>query len=143
MLEYGADPIEGCRDVWASGPFASSSSTTVPELVACISQVGGISVYPGDEETCARLGLAVAEQEVDVAVAAVAALQQRVTDEINARPCEPVDVVAERATSLLESSGLVDWLVVVSPYAIGRECGIVALMPERRLVIISFFDPHP
>jgi hypothetical protein len=59
--------IEACSALWQIGlvqpgaivPEAAASQTThtVPDLVACVLPGGQAAVFPGDTQTCHRLGL--------------------------------------------------------------------------------------
>lgn len=59
-----------CAQKWATGAFTVTSpqvhpeidpngprTEPVPPLTACVLESGAVGVFPGDEETCARMGL--------------------------------------------------------------------------------------
>jgi hypothetical protein len=65
----GKDPIGTCTSLWKSGILvagatelktnarSASDPAPVPDLVACTLKEGVAGVFPGDAETCERLGL--------------------------------------------------------------------------------------
>lgn len=53
-LGLSPDPVAACAEAWRSGVLGDKE---VPEhLTACISDVGTLTVIPGDQEVCSRLG---------------------------------------------------------------------------------------
>lgn len=110
-ISAGIDPIEGCRQVWASGTFAGTvTSDTIPDLISCIgSDSGLIEVIPANETTCADLGWRPADAELDAESRLMIDLQTRLTDEINLLDCQPATAVAEQARAILDELGLTGW----------------------------------
>ena len=135
-LPLGVDPIVACRDAWISGPFPASTTgeSGAPSLVACISELGAVSVYPGDESTCGVLGLVAADPVPDVYVAAIMELQQRIVDEVNLAGCGPAPEIAEKAAAILAATGPSGWRVEIRPDSVNTECAIVVVIAEQRLV---------
>lgn len=51
-----ADPVAKCAKYWREGAIGGGGPSS-PHLVACTEQGGGVSVFPGPDDLCARLGL--------------------------------------------------------------------------------------
>lgn len=140
-LPLGVDPIIACRDAWISGPFSASTTgeSGAPSLVACISELGAVSVYPGDESTCGVLGLVAADPVPDDYTAAVSRLQRRVVDEINLPPCTTAAATAERARTILAESDLSGWTVEIRLDSLDASCAKGVVIAEQRVLRILRF----
>jgi hypothetical protein len=139
QLPFGEDPIVACRQIWASGLFADSEPSDIPELVACITSTGGVAVFPGDESTCGSLGLLAADPVPDEYTAAVSRLQRRVVDEINLPPCTTAAATAERARNILAESDLSGWTVEIRSDSLDASCAKGVVIGEQRVLRILRF----
>lgn len=141
VIEPTDDPVEGCRSLWAAGRFdeAAGGVGVVPPLVACISDAGVIEVYPGDAETCTGLGLANADSGLDVENQAIVALQERLVNDINARPCASAQAVEEIARRIVDESLISGWKVEVRPDSIDATCAKAAVVATAQVVQVVKF----
>lgn len=141
VIEPTEDPIGGCGELWATGRFdePGGAQAVVPALVACVSESGVISVFPGDDTTCARLGLVDAEPELDATNQAIVALQERIAEDVNLAPCGAAEDVAVIAQRLVDESGLTGWVVETRPDSVGAPCAKAAVDATTRVVQIVKF----
>ena len=141
VVEPTDNPVAACSDLWATGRFAepTDAADVVPALVACISESGVISVYPGDDRTCAQAGLVDAEPMLDPQNQAIVALQQRITDDVNLAPCATVDDVAAIVQRLVDESGLAGWEVEIRSDSVGASCAKAAIDVTTRVVQVVKF----
>jgi hypothetical protein len=56
VTHASADPIAKCAKYWREGAIGDRGPTS-PHLVACTEKGGGVSVFPGPDGLCGRLGL--------------------------------------------------------------------------------------
>lgn len=137
-LAAGADPIDGCRQLWVDGNFGASDGS-VPPLVACVGPHGAVEIFPGEASVCERLGLDHAEPELSAQNRAVVALQDRLVEEINAAECRSVQDVAVLAERILSESGLGGWQVVVEPGTEAGVCGKASInTPMKTVSVVEF-----
>lgn len=134
------DPVGGCAEQWATGEFRGRwPSAEGPPLVACISGVGVIEVYPGDDGVCSALGIADADPTLSPENEAIVELNNRVAEEINLQPCASSAETADRAEGILDESGMERWTVAVTPGHEHAPCAKVALdATARSLTVVSF-----
>lgn len=52
-----ADPVAKCAKYWREGRIGGNRGSTSPHLVACTEKDAGVSVFPGPDGLCERLGL--------------------------------------------------------------------------------------
>lgn len=52
-----ADPVAKCAKYWREGLIGGDPAPTSPHLVACTEEGAGVSVFPGPDGLCKRLGL--------------------------------------------------------------------------------------
>lgn len=52
-----ADPVAKCAKYWREGRIGGDRAPTSPHLVACTEEGAGVSVFPGPDGLCKRLGL--------------------------------------------------------------------------------------
>lgn len=141
VIEPTDDPVGGCGALWAAGRFdeAPLASDGVPPLVACISDVGVIEVYPGDAGTCESLGFADADPVLDDENQAIVALQERIVEEINAQPCASTPTVESIAQRLVSESGLAGWRVEIRSDSISAPCAKAVVDATTSIVQIVKF----
>lgn len=141
VIEPTDDPVAGCEAVWSAGRFDRTPlpGGEVPPLVACISDAGVIEVYPGDAETCTGLGLTNADSGLDAENQAIVALQERVVNDINARPCASAQAVEELAQRIVDESPISGWRVEVRPDSIDATCAKAAvIIPTQVVQVVKF-----
>lgn len=141
VIEPTDDPVGGCEAVWAAGRFSETplSGGEAPALMACISDAGVIEVYPGDAETCTRLGLSNADPALDVENQAIVALQERLANEINLQPCVTAEDAAAIGLRIVEESGLAGWTVEIRTDSAGASCAKAAVDTTRQVVEVVKF----
>lgn len=140
VLAPGADPIEGCREVWATDGFEIGELRD-PPLTSCISDLGTIEVYPAEAPVCETLGLEPADVNLSPENQAVVDLQDRLIEAINRRPCRVTDEVAELAQAVLSESGLDGWKVAINEDAVDRDCAQVGVDSATQTVFVFYIDP--
>ena len=141
VIEPTGDALGGCRELWREGRFGEMSGPIdgIPSLVACISTVGVVEVYPGSTDTCRSLGLIDADPTLDPSNQALVLLQARVAAEINQGPCVAADDAATRAHRLIEELNMVGWSVETRPDSVGATCAkATADVMGRVIQIIKF-----
>lgn len=125
-----------CEPLWTGGVLGDE----LPELIACVLDGGAIGVFPGNQETCATLGLPVAA-DAGRAVAPELELRQRLTDALVVDPCLPPAAGVEVAETLLAELDLVDdgWTVDEITPQIDEPlvCATGSVDTERRVVAIT------
>lgn len=55
-ISSGISAVEQCASLWRQG-FVVEGASSVPNLVACVLPEGAAAVFPGEDDTCRRLGL--------------------------------------------------------------------------------------
>lgn len=138
VLALGADPLEGCRQLWVGGEF-SQPDGQVPTLTACVGPHGAIEVFPGDADVCAALGLKPTDLKLSPDNQAIVALQERLDEQINDVECRPVEKVVALAERLVAESGLEGWRVELASDAKGGTCGKAGLNSATKTVTVINF----
>lgn len=140
LIDAQADPVAGCARLWSDGKFSTpGSEPTIPDLTACVATAGIIEVFPSDETVCGHLGLAASEPTLDNESAAVLALSDRLTNEINLATCAQAVAVADAAQRFVDESGLQGWTVAVRADSIQATCAkTIVDAPTRTVMIIKF-----
>ncbi len=141
VIEPTKDPIGQCGELWATGRFAQpgGAKPVVPALIACVSESGVISVFPGVDTTCALLGLVDAEAGLDTQNRAIVELQERIAETINLKACGTAENVAAIAQRLVDESGLAGWIVEIRPDSVSAPCAKAAVDATARAVQIVKF----
>lgn len=137
VIEPGIDPIAGCREVLETSDFGGDAANA--DLVACIGAGGAIEVFPGTDATCGQLGLVLADRQPTSENAAIIALQDRLSVEINLEECENVSAVAEMAEAILGESDLTGWTVAIDPSSADGVCGKADVDPVSETVVVVEF----
>lgn len=142
VIEPTDDPVGGCEALWAAGRFDETPlapAGNVPVLVTCISDAGVIVVFPGSAGTCASVGFADADPALDEENQAIVALQDRIVDEINARPCASAQAVEAIAQRIVDESLVTGWKVEVRPDSIDAPCAKAAVIASTQVVQVVKF----
>lgn len=140
LIDAQPDPVAGCAVLWSEGKFSTpGSEPAIPELTACVATAGVVEVLPGDQTVCGRLGLSVSEPTLNTEGAAVVALTDRLTNDINLAECAPTDEVADAAERIVDESGLQGWTVAIRADSVQATCAKTAVdAPTRTVTIIKF-----
>lgn len=127
------DPIETCRRAEASqvpewGPM--------PPSVACLLPTGIAGVFPGDENTCAELGLAELDTTLSADDAKVLAMENAATTEVSEHnACLEPEVVADIVQRAIDGAELEGWSVeIVGEYTATEPCGSLEFVVADRIV---------
>jgi hypothetical protein len=140
LIDAQADPVAACARLWSDGEFSTpGTEPTIPELTACITTTGVVEVVPGDDSVCGRLGLTASESTLDTESAAVLALSDRLTNDINLAECAPAVEVADAAQQIVDESGLQGWTVTMRADSTQAACAKTTLdAPTRTITVIKF-----
>jgi hypothetical protein len=140
VIDAQADPVAGCAVLWSEGKFSTpGSEPAIPGLTACVAIAGVVEVFPGDQTVCGRLGLSVSESTLNTESAAVLALNDRLTNEINLAECAPAVEVADAAQRIVDESGLEGWTVAIRADSVEAACAkTVVDAPTRTVAIVKF-----
>jgi hypothetical protein len=129
----GTDPVELCRRAWTSEPTWG----TPPPLVACVGDTDITDVFPGDDTTCATLGLTPLALGYTPAETAVIQFKDHATSQMLAGGC----VSREDAVSIVEADferfGLTGWTISFPyPFTADMPCAGLAIDASLKLVAI-------
>jgi hypothetical protein len=131
VVRTAEDPVETCRRAEASqvpewGPM--------PPSIACLLPTGIAGVFPGDEDTCADLGLAVLDTTLSPYEAKVLAMEDAATTEIsNHNECLKPEVVADIVQRAIDGTQLDGWKVeIVGDYTEAQPCGGIEFVVADR-----------
>jgi hypothetical protein len=135
-----ASAVDACWKFWQAGKF--SPRPTPSRLVACVVN-GGVQVFPGGPETCARLRAPLAPDDVRAAKELV-----KLSDNINASfrgGCISPERAAVLARKALDDAGLDDWTVAnLGPYDPALPCADADIdEANHRLVLLRDPQPNP
>ena len=140
VIAGGQDPIDGCRQQWATGAFADTSdASSVPDLVACVDPDGPIDVFPGDVTTCDRLHLQSADLVLDAESGAVVELQDGLSN-YYLEGCHSPAETETFAEQKVDSLHLAGWQVVVVEDASEMPCAATAVDSQAKTVTIIGTD---
>lgn len=137
-LDPGTDPLAGCRRVWADDDFGMGAPM-VPPLTACIGENGAIEVFPAEATVCQQLGLEAAAPVLAPENAAIIELQEELVTKINRAKCRPVRDVVAAAETIVTTSPLEGWRVVIEPGSESGLCGKAAVDSSIRTVTVHEF----
>jgi len=129
------DPVETCRSAIATyepewGPM--------PPSVACLLPTGIAGVFPGDENTCAALGLAELDTTLSPEDAKVLAMEDAATTEISdLNTCLTPEAVRDIVQRAIDTADLDGWKVeIVGNYTASEPCGSLEFfVAERRVQV--------
>jgi hypothetical protein len=137
----GRDPVEICAELWEEGVVAPEA-TEAPPLVACVgSQDQAVSVYPGREGTCEKLGLGPLPLGYLRAAVRFAPMREEMYRRVYAHDCLRNPRARQIVREVLDDHGFTDW-VIEGPASVGWRVGdpdpclTVAFEPARRAVIL-------
>jgi hypothetical protein len=134
-----ADPVAACSVPWIDGTWSTSGP---PRLAACVTGNGVATVFPGDSNVCAQLGLAQLEPGGSDEQQAIVALQQRLAEAFSAT-CFHQDESLVQATAILNASHLVGWTVqLAEAFPPGLDCGAPGVLPDAKTVIVGGGRPE-
>lgn len=138
VIDATTDPVAGCRAMWSSGEVQEPTLVgDVANLTACVADSGAVDVFPGPPTVCDDLGVELLEEPLTVDNQAILSLNQRIIDEINARPCAAADAVKTAAEQILIETGLDEWTVVIGTGWDDAQCAKVAVDAPTRTLTIS------
>lgn len=128
----GSPPEEACADLWERGEFGPGG---VPELGACVLPSGAVGVFPGGDQTCGELGLALVEANYGEDVGAAVALRDALVERFSAADClgfeESVSIVEEE----LAERGMTEWSIeAAGPFTDSRPCTGLAFDTDNQIV---------
>lgn len=139
VTEVSADPVGVCRNLWDDGEFVELGVIERPaELAACVSENGTVDVFPGTNDVCADLGLAVADTDLGPDGATMVELETRLVDEINMIDCLSATEAEAVARQVLEDLELGDWQIEVNADARGAACAKASVGGGRLVVIFKY-----
>ena len=127
----GTDPVTQCAGAWLPewGP--------PPPLVACASPTGIAAVFPGDETTCNRLGLAPLDTTLTAADRTLITFEDELTTELLNLGCIPSTRVRQIVQTRLDAAGLTGWTVTIAgPNTPAEPCGSVEFDPANKTVTV-------
>ena len=130
----GSDPVEQCRADW---PRRVPEWGPVPELVGCAGETGVALVFPGDDQTCASLGLAPLDFVPNERDQAIIDFEEYVTGSLDGRCVEP-DEVRSIVADALKKFDLGDWsLRTEGIFDASQPCGSVQFDPTAKVVAVQ------
>lgn len=136
-----------CNVAWQSGILTNPAvpDGTVPDLVGCVDDFGGLAVFPTDDpEVCTDLGLAVHEPDrSESRLDAVAAARREIADFIDSANCHPLDDTESAVRDILDTNGLDAWTIRRQPDRDGEPCGSVSYDIPGQTVYIVPNTPRP
>jgi hypothetical protein len=155
----GLDPVERCREVWASGALPRgrldkimATGRSTPTLISCIFPTGALAVFPGqDPADCGRLGLREPAPGELARLQRFDAFKQAVIQRyFAASDCVDPKVARQGVERLLKAHQMDGWRVVTldeveagaARFDKQRPCALLDLRANSRLVVLHP-DPRP
>lgn len=141
VADRQADPTVTCASIWKEA-FGQDQP---PSLVACVLESGAVGVFPGTEDTCSSLGLALLDkdqyqQEQPSLVKLKDALERR----FQAADCLTEDKARDIVNEELRRAGLTDWTVETVNDSAGtqgpsssRSCTSLGFNTESKSVLLT------
>ncbi len=143
----GTPTATDCVAPWADGLLTNPDIPLgdVPPLTACVTDVGGVAVFPtGAPDICELLGLAHQNpNQPGGGLRKLAAAKQAITDYILATTCQPLDETETVVNGILNAHGLADWTITRQPDHPDRPCASVAYDTEHQVVVLVPNPPPP
>ncbi len=123
-----------CGPAWTSGLLVNADTEPgdVPNLVGCTLQSGVLGVFPGDEQTCADLGLPVAKP----VAAPIGPSVLDVTDSVLLDRCVSIEQAAPQIRNQLNAAGLDFEVVPPVSRAADQPCASVAIDENTKTILI-------
>lgn len=135
-----ASAVDACWKFWQAGKFSPTPSPS--RLVACVVS-GGVQVFPGGPETCARLGAPMAPEDVRAAKELVKLSDNIAASFYRRAGCISPGRARVLAREALDDAGLAEWDVVDrEPYDAARPCADVTI-DEANDRLVLFPEPPP
>ncbi len=135
-----ADPVQACGDFWLDGTIANPAVSpvgVVPPLVACVDDVGSLSVFPTDDpDACQRLGLAVPEPDSLPGAEVVRAVNDRLVAYFAGVDCAGLADATVEVRRILDEAGLAGWSIEAGPPTAERPCASFGLDAENQIVVL-------
>ncbi len=120
-----------CNPVWEDAILVNEDITPigqVPPLVGCVTDTGNLAVFPSDNQAlCAQLGLANPEPDSESEGDVLRQLDADLVEHFDQQECQPIDEAEEDVRRILDSYGLDDWQIQVSPGGPGDRCASYGL----------------
>lgn len=134
----GLDPVQRCREVWASGGMGDGRE--VPPLITCVYPSGALAVLPGNSaDECEKVGLPQPEAGQIDKLIRFDALKQAILVKVGAKAgrCATAEEALQIVTSELRSHGFTDWTAELADGAAGASCVSLAFLGDRRVVMLT------
>lgn len=133
-IDPDSTPIEQCGEPWHDGTLGSSGP---PPLTACVTDDGITAVLPGDEGTCAELGLAGRDPEVSPGQDAAARVVSTISERYPTDCVESVDAAVEIVEAILADIDAQGWTVQpAGEISADRPCAFASVDAEQQVVLI-------
>jgi hypothetical protein len=136
------DPVGVCAELWKRGAVVAGV-TEVPPLVPCVPASGqAVWVFPGGEETCAKLGLGPLPGGYRQAAVRFAAMRQELVRRFGTETCLTEAQARTIVRHVLDNRGFTDWVVEEGPgiggegFSETRPCAGLAIDPSGRAVVL-------
>ena len=127
-----------CASVWADGPLVNEDIVAigeVPPLVACVSDVGSLWVFPTDDETiCEELGLATPDPHSIPQGNDIRRLTEDLVNHFDQQDCQPLSAAATDVREILDDRGFGAWQIRVGNPRSDRPCASLAVDPEQQTI---------
>lgn len=138
-LGLSPDPVAACAEAWRRGALGDKK---VPEqLTACISDVGTLTVIPGDQEVCSRLGFDNWVGSFSDYELMLSDLQDELSNRISLT-CHSREEAFTIAAEIMNEYHLRDWtLVDNNNWSTERSCSTIGVDPVEKSIHLG--GRHP
>lgn len=140
------DPNE-CAQPFEDGTLQvpNEPAGTVPPLTACVTDLGGLAVFPTDDpNVCKKLGLAEPPPDQPTSqLQAASAAREEIKEYVTSTKCQPIQDAPPVIREILDRHGLNDWNIERSPDQPNQPCTSIAFRTERRTIILIPIEPNP
>lgn len=137
-----------CEALWVDGTLSNPEfgpAGSVPPLVACVNDAGGLAVFPSDDPSiCADLGLATPDPASTSDAEAVRALNDALVEYFSARQCIPIPEAVVEVRRILDTHGAADWTIQQTPGPDDRPCASFGLDAKAQTIfVVPIPEPNP
>lgn len=134
----GEASAETCAVVWQDGILENLeivATGSIPPLTACISETGGLAVFPTDDTTiCGRLGLAHPDPGGQSDADSLRTVEETLISYFQSETCIRMDEAQVEVRRILDDARLVDWRLNPQPEHPDRPCASHSFDPETRTI---------
>ena len=127
-----------CESEWVDGPLVNEDIVPkgqVPPLVACVSDVGNLWVFPTDDEgICDQLGLATPNPDSMSEGNEIRRLTEDLIDHFDEHECQPPPVAEVDVREILDERGFPDWEIKVGSPRPDRPCASLGVDSENKTI---------